>query len=81
MNFAQKHGAKKEFYDEGHKVPLSRNKSKREYSASIYGLPYQEFPVTAFTNEATYQQWCIRICWDDAPAFARPRIELQTVYG
>ncbi len=49
----------KEFYDEDLKFRYQNNQP--EYSASIYGLPYQEFPVTAFTNEATYQQWCIQV--------------------
>jgi hypothetical protein len=58
--FAKKHGAKKEFYDEDLKFKY-QSKSLREYSASIYGLPFQEFPVAAFTSEASYLQWCIQV--------------------
>jgi hypothetical protein len=58
--FAQKHGAQKVFYDEDLKFRY-QNKSLREYSASIYGRPYQEFPVTAFTSEACYLQWCVQV--------------------
>ena len=57
--FAKKHGARKEVYDEDLRFRY-QNKSLREYSASIYGLKYQEFPVTAFTSEAVYLQWCIQ---------------------
>jgi hypothetical protein len=58
--YAKKHGAKKEFWDENLKFRY-QNKSLREYSASIYGLPYQEFPVAAFTSEAIYLQWCVQV--------------------
>jgi hypothetical protein len=58
--FAKKHGAKKEVWDEDLKFRY-QNKSMREYSASVYGLPYQEFPVTAFTSEAVYLQWCLQV--------------------
>ena len=42
--FAQEHGARKEVWDE-RLESCYQNKSKREYSASIYGLAFQEFPV------------------------------------
>jgi hypothetical protein len=58
--FAKKHGAKKEVWDEDLKFKY-QNKSLREYRASIYTLAYQEFPVTAFTSEAVYLQWCIQV--------------------
>jgi hypothetical protein len=58
--FAQKHGAKKEVWDENLKFKY-QNKSLREYRASIYDLPYQDFPVAAFTAEATYLQWCVQV--------------------
>jgi hypothetical protein len=58
--FAKMHGAKKEFWDEDLKFKY-QSKSLREYTASVYGLPYQGFPVTAFTSEAIYLQWCIQI--------------------
>jgi hypothetical protein len=63
--FAQKHGAKKEFYDEDLKFKY-QNKSIREYTASIYGLPYRQFPATAFTSERIYLQWCVQVSGDDA---------------
>jgi hypothetical protein len=55
--FAKKHGARKEVWDEGLKLKY-QNKSVREYTASIYGLPYQPFPPEAFTSEAVYLRWC-----------------------
>jgi hypothetical protein len=58
--FAKKHGAKKEIWDEDLKFRY-QNKSLREYKASIYGLPHQEFPVAAFTSEAIYLQWCVQV--------------------
>src|ERR1700733_5111656 len=58
--FAKKHGAKKEVYDEDLKFKY-QNKSIREYTASIYGLPYREFPATAFTSERIYLQWCVQV--------------------
>jgi hypothetical protein len=58
--YAKKHGARKEVWDEGLKLKY-QNKSMREYSASIYGLPYQEFPLAAFTSEAAYLQWCVSV--------------------
>jgi hypothetical protein len=51
--FAKKHGARKELWDENLKFKY-QNKSLREYTASIYGLPYQPFPVKAFTSQAVY---------------------------
>ncbi len=58
--FAKTHGIKKEFWEEGLQFRY-QNKSLREYSASVYGLPFQSFPVTAFTSEAVYLQWCIQV--------------------
>jgi hypothetical protein len=58
--YAKKHGARKEVWDEGLKFKY-QNKSMREYTASIYGLPYQEFPLAAFTSEAAYLQWCVAV--------------------
>jgi hypothetical protein len=58
--FAKKHGAKKEIYDEDLKFKY-QDKSMREYTASIYGLPYREFPATAFTSERIYLQWCVQV--------------------
>lgn len=58
--YAKTHGIKKEFWEEGLQFRY-QNKSLREYSASIYGLAFQAFPVTAFTSEAVYLQWCIQV--------------------
>jgi hypothetical protein len=58
--FAKKFGARKEIWDEDLKFRY-QNKSMREYSASVYGLPYREFPVTAFTSQAVYLQWCLQV--------------------
>lgn len=58
--YAKQHGAKKEVWDEDLKFKY-QSRSLRVYFASIYGLPYQEFPVAAFTSEAAYQQWCILV--------------------
>lgn len=59
-DFARKHGARKEVWDEGLTFRY-QNKSMREYTASIYRLPYQPFPPVAFTSEAAYLQWCIQV--------------------
>jgi hypothetical protein len=58
--YAQKHGAKKEVWEEDLKFKY-QNKSMREYRASIYGLPYQEFPKDAFTSEPAYLRRCIAV--------------------
>jgi hypothetical protein len=58
--FAKKHGARKEVWDEDLKFKYM-NKSLREYIASIYGLAYQKFPIAAFTNESVYLQWCMQL--------------------
>jgi hypothetical protein len=59
-DFAKKHGAKKEVWDEDLKFQYQL-KSMREYSASIFGSQYLEFPVSAFTSEAVYLQWCVGV--------------------
>jgi hypothetical protein len=58
--FAKKHGVKKELWDENLKFRY-QNKSAREYTASIYGLPYREFPEEGFTSEPACLRWCIKI--------------------
>lgn len=55
--FMQKYGAKREFWDEGLKFRY-KNKDLHEFTASIYGLDYKEYPPTALTSEAIYLQWC-----------------------
>jgi hypothetical protein len=59
-DFAKKHGARKEVWDEGLRL-WYKSKSLREYRASVYGLPPQDFPVTGFTREANYLQWCLQV--------------------
>jgi len=59
-DFAQKHGAKKEVWDENLQFRY-QNKTMREYSASIFGLPYEDYPLAGFTSETVYLQWCARI--------------------
>jgi hypothetical protein len=59
-DYAKKHGARKEVWEEGLKFKY-QNKSLREYKASVYGLPYQPFPTPAFTSEPVYLQWCVQV--------------------
>lgn len=58
--FAKKHGAKKEVWDENLMFKY-QNRSLREYTASIYGMPFLEFPEEAFTSEPVYLRWCIKV--------------------
>jgi hypothetical protein len=58
--FAKAHGARREVFDEDLKFRYQK-KSLSVYTASIYGLPFVEFPVAAFTSEAAYLQWCIQV--------------------
>jgi hypothetical protein len=58
--FMREHGAKREFYDEGLKFRY-KNKDLHEFTASIYGLDYREFPPKALISEPAYLQWCAQI--------------------
>jgi hypothetical protein len=59
--FAKAHGAKLDVFHEDRKFRY-QNKSLRYYTASIFGLPFVDFPVAAFTNQRSYQQWCVQVC-------------------
>jgi hypothetical protein len=56
----KKHGAKKEFWDENLKFRYQK-KSLSEFTASIFDLPYVEFPDAALTSEPKYLQWCSKM--------------------
>jgi hypothetical protein len=53
-DFITQHGGKTEIYHENLKFQYQK-KPLRYYTASIYGLPFVDFPVTAFTSERSYQ--------------------------
>jgi hypothetical protein len=59
-DFAKEHGARKEVWDEALKFKF-QSKSLHEFTASVYGMPFQEFPDAALTSEKIYHQWCAKV--------------------
>ena len=56
--FAQEHSARKNVWDENLKLRY-KPRTFNEFTASVYGEEYKDFPAEAIASPTKYDRWCV----------------------